>query len=131
MKEEALYLLIWNNLQDTLLIQYLVINLNGKECEKEDISVCHFAIYQKLTQHCKSAILQFKKVSKRDTLLKLQVEQPVGRTLNTPICWCVCRLPLEGYTENLVALIDFGDETERLEDKYERRTFFFFFFCLV
>lgn len=40
MKEEALYPLIWNNLQDTLLIQYLVINLNGKECEKEDISVC-------------------------------------------------------------------------------------------
>ena len=41
----------------------------------------------------------------------------------------MCRLPLEGYTENLVALIDFGDETERLEDKYERRIFFFF--CLV
>lgn len=38
MKEEALYLLIWNNLQDTLLIQYPVINLNGKEYEKEDIS---------------------------------------------------------------------------------------------
>ena len=96
--------------------------------KKISLELSHFAIYQKLTQHCKSAILQFKKVLKRDTLLKLQVEQPVGRTLNTPICWCVCRLPLEGYTENLVALIDFGDETERLEDKYGRRIFFFFFF---
>ena len=101
---------------------------------KKKISLCvelsHFAIYQKLTQHCKSTVLQLKKNLKRDTLLKLQVEQPVGRTQNTPICWCVCRLPLEGYTENLVALIDFGDETERVEGKYGRRIFFFFF-CLV
>lgn len=39
MKEEALYLLIWNNLQDTLLIQYLVINLNGKEYEKQYVYI--------------------------------------------------------------------------------------------
>ena len=42
-------------------IQYPVINHNRKEYEKEYIYVCimnHFAIQQKLTQHCKSTILQ-------------------------------------------------------------------------
>ena len=43
-------------------IQYPVINHNGK-----DIYLCiyvymsHFAVHQKLTQHCKSTILQIKK----------------------------------------------------------------------
>ena len=41
-------------------IQYPVINHNGKEYEKEYIRVqlSHFAVQQKLTQHCKSTILQ-------------------------------------------------------------------------
>ena len=49
-------------------IQYPVINHNGKEYEKEYyiyIYMCvylnHFVVHQKLTQHCKSTILQFKK----------------------------------------------------------------------
>ena len=54
----------------------------------------------------------------------------MGRTPNIHICWCVCRLSREGYTDNLVALVDFGDETERLEDKYGRRFFFVWFFFL-
>ena len=41
-------------------IQYPVINHNGKEYEKEYIYIYnnHFAVQQKLTQHCKSPILQ-------------------------------------------------------------------------
>ena len=45
-------------------IQYSVTNHNGKECEKEYIiyiyvyNLSHFAVQQKLTQHCKSTILQ-------------------------------------------------------------------------
>ena len=49
-------------------IQYPVINHNGKEYKKEYVCVCvyiyvymylnYFAIQQKLTQHCKSIILQ-------------------------------------------------------------------------
>ena len=42
-------------------IQYLVINYNGKESEKEVyvyIQLNHFAEHQKLTQHCKSTIFQ-------------------------------------------------------------------------
>ena len=41
-------------------IQYLVINYNGKEYEKQYIYVKlnHFAVYQKLTKHCKLTILQ-------------------------------------------------------------------------
>ena len=53
-------------------IQYPVINHNGKECEKICVYMCvhiyylsiqlnHFAVYQKLTQCCKSNTLQFKK----------------------------------------------------------------------
>ena len=38
-------------------IQYLVITYNGKESENIYIQQDHFAIYQKLTQHCKSAML--------------------------------------------------------------------------
>ena len=45
-----------------LYIQYPVINHNGKEYEKEYIYIYiylhHFAVQQKLTQHCKSTILQ-------------------------------------------------------------------------
>ena len=40
-------------------IQYPGINHNGKEYEKECIYMNHFAVQQKLTQHCKSTILQF------------------------------------------------------------------------
>ena len=36
-------------------IQYPVINQNGKEYEKE-YSLNHFAVQQKLTQHCKSTM---------------------------------------------------------------------------
>ena len=48
-------------------IQYPMINHRGKEYQKKNvyIYVCvmnHFAIQQKLTQRCKSAILQKKKV---------------------------------------------------------------------
>ena len=41
-------------------IQYLMINHNGKEYEKEYtyVELSHFAVQQKLTQHCKSTILQ-------------------------------------------------------------------------
>ena len=55
----------------------------------------------------------------------------MGRTPNIHICWCVCRLSWEGYIDNLVALVDFGDETERLEDKCGRRIFFFFFAFII
>ena len=39
---------------------YLAITYNRKETEKEYICIklYHFAIHQKLTQHCKSTILQ-------------------------------------------------------------------------
>ena len=45
------------------------MNYNGKESEKEyiyihihiHVKLNHFAIHQKLTQHCKSTILQLKK----------------------------------------------------------------------
>ena len=61
-------------------IQYSVINHNEKECGK-DVYVCiymcvyiyiylnHFAIQQKLTQHCKSTILQQYKFEKRKSCL--------------------------------------------------------------
>ena len=40
-------------------IQYCVIVCDGKEPEKEYISYLnHFAVHLKLTQHCKSTILQ-------------------------------------------------------------------------
>ena len=40
-------------------IQYPVTNHNGKEYEKKMyVWLNHFAVYQKLTQHCKSTILQ-------------------------------------------------------------------------
>ena len=49
-------------------IQYLLINYNGKEYEQEHICIqmklSHFAVYQKLTQYCKSTILQLKKKKK-------------------------------------------------------------------
>ena len=42
--------------------QYPVINYNGKEYQKEYIytyiELNHFAVHQKLTQHCKSSMLQ-------------------------------------------------------------------------
>ena len=38
---------------------------NGKESEKEYIYLNHFAVHQKLTQHCKSTILQKKKERKK------------------------------------------------------------------
>ena len=41
-------------------IQYPVINHNGKEYEKNTyiyVKLGHFAVQQKLTQHCKSTIL--------------------------------------------------------------------------
>ena len=42
-------------------IQYLIITYNGKESEKNTyIKLNHFAVHQKLTQHCKSTILQQK-----------------------------------------------------------------------
>ena len=41
-------------------IQYPVVNHHGKEHEKECIYI-YFATQQKLTQHCKSTILQLKK----------------------------------------------------------------------
>ena len=45
-------------------IQYPVINHNGKEYEKEYVYICiteSLAVHQKLTQHCKSTILQLRK----------------------------------------------------------------------
>ena len=41
-------------------MQYPIINRKGKEGEKKYtfIKLNHFAIHQKLTQHCKSTILQ-------------------------------------------------------------------------
>ena len=46
-------------------IQYQVITYNGKESEKEytHMELNHFAIHLKLTQHCKSATLQLKKLT--------------------------------------------------------------------
>ena len=51
-------------------IQYLVTNYSGKEYEKiylcETKSVCTAAaVHQKLTQHCKSTILQFRETTKK------------------------------------------------------------------
>ena len=43
-------------------IQYRMINLNGKELQKQMslyVSLNHFAVQQKLTQHCKSMIFPF------------------------------------------------------------------------
>ena len=49
-------------------IQYLIINHSGKEHEKEYIYIYiknnHFAVQRKLIQHCKSTMLQFKKLKK-------------------------------------------------------------------
>ena len=43
-------------------IQYPMINRNGKNMKKRIyIYLNHFAVQQKLTQCCKSTILQFKK----------------------------------------------------------------------
>ena len=42
-------------------IQYPEVNHKGKEYEKEYIHLNHFAVQQKLTQHCKSTIFQLKK----------------------------------------------------------------------
>ena len=43
-------------------IQYPMINHNGKEYLKKNVYICiyvlYFAVEQKLTQHCKSTILQ-------------------------------------------------------------------------
>ena len=61
--------------------QYLVITYKGKESEKEYmciyIYVClyiyiylnHFAVHLKLTQHCKSTILQLKKKKNANILI--------------------------------------------------------------
>ena len=45
-------------------MQYLVIYPDEKEYEKEYVYVKlnHFAIHQKLTVHCKSALFQFLKI---------------------------------------------------------------------
>ena len=47
-------------------IQHPVVNHNGKEYEKEYIYIykTHFAVLQKLTQHCKSTVLQYNKKKK-------------------------------------------------------------------
>ena len=40
-------------------IQYPMINHNEKDCSKKEcIDMYHFAVQQKLTQHCKSTLLQ-------------------------------------------------------------------------
>ena len=57
---DANYYVEWINNKGLLYstgnyIQCPVINNNGKEYEKEYLS--HFAVPQKLTQHCKSTIL--------------------------------------------------------------------------
>ena len=40
------------------LVQYPVMNHSGKECEKKCVYMYNFAVEQKLTQLCKSTILQ-------------------------------------------------------------------------
>ena len=66
--------------------QYSLITYKGKESEKEQIYVYvklnHFAVHLKLTQHCKSTILQYKIKSFRNpmTLLSLLFG---SRTLNS------------------------------------------------
>ena len=57
----------------------------GKESEKELRYVCvklnHFAVYLKLTQHCKSTILQFKiKKKKKGTSLRARAMWGQGLT---------------------------------------------------
>ena len=53
----------------------------GKESEKELRYVCvklnHFAVYLKLTQHCKSTILQFK-IKKKKKRNQLESKSNVG-----------------------------------------------------
>ena len=50
--------------------QYSVVTYMGKESEKEWIYVYvklnHFAVHLKLIQHCKSTILQYKKLFKKN-----------------------------------------------------------------
>ena len=49
-------------------IQYLIITYSEKEHEKRIyvyVELNHFAVYQKLTQHCKSTIFQLKKLQIR------------------------------------------------------------------
>ena len=46
-------------------ILYLIMNYNGEESEEEYIKLSHFVVYQKVTQCCKSTILQFKFFLKR------------------------------------------------------------------
>ena len=54
--------------QNNFSLKYPVINHNGKEYKKECLYVYnrHFAIQQRLAQHCKSTILQLKKVKKKN-----------------------------------------------------------------
>ena len=56
--------------------QYFAITSMGKESERELRYICvklnHFAVYLKLTQHCKSTILQFKKKKKKRTSLRIR-----------------------------------------------------------
>ena len=58
--------------------QYFVITCKGKEYEKEQIYINHFAIHLKLTQYCKSTICN-KKIKKKRRALYWQQRMAMPR----------------------------------------------------
>ena len=55
---------------------YLIITYNGKEFKREyaceyNVKLNHFAVYCKLTQHCKLTMLQIKK-KRRNKIIYIQ-----------------------------------------------------------
>ena len=84
-------------------IQYLVINHNGKEYEKENICVCitvnPFTIPMKLTQHCKSTIHQCLKKNMLE-----HCEQHEGRSLGSSRIMMSCSWDKGGWWRRLLLL---------------------------
>ena len=78
-------------------IQYLVVNYNGKESKKIYryihiyVYLNHFAVHLKLTQHCKSTILQFKK--------RRREQGGVFPVWGFMLKWTVCNYKLKNKTK--------------------------------
>ena len=83
-------------------IQYPVINHNGKEYEEEYVyiyvQVNHSAVHQKLTQHCKSTILQFKQKTNDQTNKKPQVSLSTELIICVNLCISVKMRAMRGST---------------------------------
>ena len=61
--EQVLYSISYNNLEWKKSEKEYIYIYDSQEYEK---NMNHFAVHQKLTQHCKSTILQFKKKSAKE-----------------------------------------------------------------